>query len=52
MKQISEFFQSQLGRFDELDQKADNVTSLMKERKIALISAVVTGKIDVQVWNG
>ncbi|MCA0761734.1 restriction endonuclease subunit S [Vibrio cidicii] len=51
MNQINKFIQSQLCKFDELVRKADNAIALMKERKTALISAAVTGKIDVRDWQ-
>lgn len=37
--------------FDELTQKAESAISLMQERRTALISAAVTGKIDVRHWQ-
>ncbi|MTC29238.1 restriction endonuclease subunit S [Providencia alcalifaciens] len=37
--------------FDELSLKAISAIDLMKERKTALISAAVTGKIDVRDWG-
>lgn len=37
--------------FDELTQKAESAISLMQERRTALISAAVTGKIDVRNWQ-
>ncbi|MFW1985678.1 restriction endonuclease subunit S [Acinetobacter guillouiae] len=37
--------------FDELTQKAESAISLMQERRMALISAAVTGKIDVRNWQ-
>ncbi|MEX6425290.1 MULTISPECIES: restriction endonuclease subunit S [Providencia] len=37
--------------FDELSLKAISAIDLMKERKTALISAAVTGKIDVRDWQ-
>ncbi len=37
--------------FDVLVQKAHSAIKLMKERKTALISAAVTGKIDVRDWE-
>ncbi|EHK9076604.1 TPA: hypothetical protein GRI66_15440 [Vibrio parahaemolyticus] len=38
-------------QFDALIIKANSAIELMKERKIALISAAVTGKIDVRDWE-
>lgn len=39
-------------QFDALTLKANSAIELMKERKTALISAAVTGKIDVRDWQG
>lgn len=38
------------GRFSELTNKASMQVSLLQERRTALISAAVTGKIDVRDW--
>ncbi|EJL6463737.1 restriction endonuclease subunit S [Vibrio cholerae] len=38
-------------RFDKLEQKAVLGIELLKERKTAIISAAVTGKIDVRDWQ-
>ncbi|WP_180052155.1 restriction endonuclease subunit S [Acinetobacter sp. YH12099] len=38
-------------KFDNLINKADKQISLMQERRTALISAAVTGKIDVRNWQ-
>jgi len=38
-------------RFDKLEQKAVLGIELLKERKTAIISAAVTGKIDVRDWK-
>lgn len=40
--------QTDIKRFDEIISKAELVIQLMKERRTALISAAVTGKIDVR----
>jgi type I restriction enzyme S subunit len=37
-------------KFDDLIEKAVSVIALMQERRTALISAAVTGKIDVRNW--
>lgn len=37
--------------FDELMTEAQAAVALLKERRAALISAAVTGKIDVRSWN-
>ncbi len=40
-----------ISRFDALEAKADRVIKLLQERRTALISAAVTGKIDVRNWE-
>ncbi|MDX8000481.1 restriction endonuclease subunit S [Xenorhabdus sp. Reich] len=40
-----------LKKFDSLESKANEVIRLMQERRTALISAAVTGKIDVRHWQ-
>jgi restriction endonuclease S subunit len=47
-KAIAGFLLSQLGRFDELMAEAGRAIHLLIERRAALISAAVTGKIDVR----
>ncbi|MGI9949474.1 restriction endonuclease subunit S [Vibrio hyugaensis] len=48
---ITEYLNSKLAHFDRLIEKALTAIGLMKERKTALISAAVTGKIDVRDWE-
>lgn len=50
-KDINQFVKNQCLIFDSLTEKATNAISLLKERKTALISAAVTGKIDVRDWK-
>ena len=38
-------------RFSELTKKAEEAILLLQERRTALISAAVTGKIDVRDWQ-
>ena len=38
--------------FDSILSRANKQIELLKERRTALISAAVTGKIDVRYWNG
>lgn len=38
-------------KFDELTKKAESAIQLMQERRTALISSAVTGKIDVRNWQ-
>jgi len=47
-EKIAQFIQQNLDRFDILTKKTNKAISLLKERRAALISAVVTGKIDVR----
>ncbi|QCZ94372.1 restriction endonuclease subunit S [Salinimonas iocasae] len=48
---IKELIESQASKYDKLIKKATSSISLLKERKISLISAAVTGKIDVRHWH-
>ena len=48
---IIDFLKKQLIIFDNLISKAEQAIKLIKERKTALISAAVTGKIDVRDWQ-
>ncbi|EMJ8867257.1 putative restriction endonuclease S subunit [Klebsiella quasipneumoniae] len=47
---IADFVQKTLNKFDDLTQKALKQIELLQERRTALISAAVTGKIDVRDW--
>ncbi len=38
-------------RFDNLIEKSESAILIMQERRTALISAAVTGKIDVRNWQ-
>lgn len=49
--QIANYLQNKMARFEILISKATKQIELMQERKTALISAAVTGKIDVRVWE-
>jgi len=49
--EIIGFLQKRLNQLDSLSDKAKSAIELIKERKIALISAAVTGKIDVRNWQ-
>lgn len=49
---IEKFICIQKSKYDQLMSKAKNQVALLKERKTALISAAVTGKIDVRDWEG
>ncbi|MFA0692938.1 restriction endonuclease subunit S [Vibrio splendidus] len=48
--QIVSYIKESEAKFLRLETKALNAIQLMKERKTALISAAVTGKIDVRDW--
>ena len=50
-KQITEYLDKYIERQDELIVKAESAIQLMQERRTALISAAVTGKIDVRNWQ-
>lgn len=50
-EKIAEFIAFEITRMDELVKKGEKSISLMKERRTALISAAVTGKIDVWDWK-
>ncbi len=45
---IVEYLDKQTGKFDSLIAQADSAIELLQERRTALISAAVTGKIDVR----
>jgi type I restriction enzyme S subunit len=47
-REITVFVQEQMAKFDSLMSEAALATELLKERRSALISAAVTGKIDVR----
>ncbi|MEH6832309.1 MAG: restriction endonuclease subunit S [Sulfitobacter sp.] len=49
--EIAEFIDDQTKAFDEMNLKAQSAITLLKERRTALISAAVTGKIDVRDWQ-
>lgn len=48
---IVEFLQTRCSEFDILTTEAERAKSLLQERRSALISAAVTGKIDVRGWQ-
>ena len=47
-KAIADFLDRETAKIDNLIGKANQSIELMKERRAALISAAVTGKIDVR----
>jgi len=48
---ISDFIERETEKFDSLISEATSVAVLLQERRSALISAAVTGKIDVRDWQ-
>jgi type I restriction enzyme S subunit len=46
--QISEYLEGELSKFDTLTAEAQRAIDLLQERRTALISAAVTGQIDVR----
>ncbi|MEE1950319.1 restriction endonuclease subunit S [Pseudomonas alcaligenes] len=48
---IAEFIRLEVSRLDELMLEASGGIGLLQERRSALISAAVTGKIDVRSWQ-
>ena len=50
-RDIVSYLHEQLQKFDTLELKADEAVELLRERRTALISAAVTGKIDVRAWK-
>ena len=48
---IAELINEKTGRIDELIAEGDLAVALLQERRSALISAAVTGKIDVRGWQ-
>ena len=47
---IASYLDERLSELDGLDHRAHNLIELLRERRTALISAAVTGKIDVRGW--
>ena len=45
---IAEFLDTELAKFDTLTAEAQRAIDLLQERRTALISAAVTGQIDVR----
>ena len=48
---ISEYIDKEVHKYDQPLQKCQQAIQLMNERRAALISAAVTGKIDVRKWQ-
>jgi len=49
--EITISLRNKMAKFDYLTERANQAISLMQERRTALISAAVTGKIDVREWS-
>ncbi|MEN6671212.1 restriction endonuclease subunit S [Psychrobacter sp. B38] len=49
---IVSYIERETKKIDSLLEQSNNAIQLMQERRTALISAAVTGKIDVRGWNG
>ncbi|OEE82854.1 hypothetical protein OAI_00940 [Vibrio cyclitrophicus FF160] len=49
--EIASYLQNKMAKYEKLVEKANKQILFMKERKTALISAAVTGKIDVRDWQ-
>jgi len=47
-REIAAFLEDELTKFDTLTAEAQRAIALLQERRIALISAAVTGQIDVR----
>jgi type I restriction enzyme S subunit len=50
-RRIIEYLQAELASFQSLANEASAVAKILEERRSALISAAVTGKIDVRKWQ-
>lgn len=48
---IASFLDHETARIDALVEEGESVINLLQERRSALISAAVTGKIDVRGWQ-
>jgi len=48
---IVSYLNAEAEKFDVLSAKAQHSKELLQERRTALISAAVTGKIDVRDWQ-
>ena len=49
--EIINFLDTQLSKYDELEDEGERQITCLQERRTALISAAVTGKIDVRDWT-
>lgn len=51
-RSIAAFIDTETAKLDDLTTEARHTIDLLKERRSALISAAVTGKIDVRGYHG
>jgi len=49
--QITHYLENKIAKLEELEAKSASMISYLTERRTALISAAVTGKIDVRNWQ-
>ena len=49
--EICQYLRQQQQKLGDLEAKSGDSETLLKERRTALISAAVTGKIDVRNWK-
>ena len=49
--QIADFLNERSKQFEQLINRATSLISYLQERRTALISAAVTGKIDLRGWQ-
>ncbi|NIF37846.1 restriction endonuclease subunit S [Enterobacter sp. Tr-810] len=49
-QEITSFLEEKLSYFSDLELRSSEIIQLLQERRTALISAAVTGKIDVRDW--
>lgn len=50
-EEVVQYVKNKLIEFQQVEKRARNAIQLMQERRTALISAAVTGKIDVRDWQ-
>lgn len=50
-REIVEYLDRLLNQYDSIEKRCKEAIALMQERRTALISAAVTGKIDVREWR-
>lgn len=50
-QEIASYLKGEIARYEMLTDRASTATKLLQERRTALISAAVTGKIDLRGWR-